>query len=61
MAFNDTVAVETLLHGTGTSLNMCKSASQNSELVCRIPNGSTIYVENLSGEWLYAKYNGYTG
>lgn len=61
MAFNYTATVETSRHGSGTSLNMRQTASTDGDLVCRIPNNATIYVESLSGTWLHAQYNGYTG
>lgn len=53
--------VETAKHGTGGTLNLRQSASSGAQLVTTIPNGATIYVKSLSGEWLAAKYNAYTG
>lgn len=53
--------VETAKHGNGGTLNLRQSASSGAQLVTTIPNGATIYVKSLTGEWLAAKYNTYTG
>lgn len=53
--------VETSKHGDGGYLNLRETASTNADAVAEIPNGSTIYVQSLTGEWLAAKYNNYTG
>ena len=53
--------VDTVKHGVGGTLNMRASASSGSSVVTTISNGATIYVKSMSGEWLAAKYNGYTG
>lgn len=53
--------VETTKNGNGGKLNMRESQSTNSNLVVRIPNGTVIKVESLSGTWLHAKYNNYYG
>lgn len=53
--------VDTVKHGVGGTLNMRASASSGSSVVTTISNGATIYVKSMSGEWLAAKYNSYTG
>lgn len=53
--------VDTEKNGVGGTLNMRASASSSAGLVTTIPDGTTIYVKSLSGEWLAAKYNDYTG
>ncbi|MGM9603022.1 MAG: SH3 domain-containing protein [Faecousia sp.] len=53
--------VDTEKNGVGGTLNMRASASQSSSVVTTIPDGATIYVKSMSGEWLAAKYNSYTG
>lgn len=53
--------VDTVKHGVGGTLNMRASASSGSSVVTTISNGATIYVKSMSGEWLAAKYNNYTG
>ena len=53
--------VDTEKNGVGGTLNMRSSESSNSSVVTTIPDGATIYVKSMSGEWLAAKYNNYTG
>lgn len=53
--------VETSKHGDGGYLNLRETATTNADAITEIPNGSTIYVRSLSGEWLAAKYGSYTG
>lgn len=53
--------VENAKHGNGGTLNLRQSASSGTQLVTTIPNGAAIYVKSLTGEWLAAKYNTYTG
>lgn len=56
-----TATVDTAKHGNGGTLNLRQNATTGSTLVTTIPNGATIHVNSLSGEWLAAKYNAYTG
>lgn len=60
---NYTIAatVDTEKNGVGGTLNMRASASPSGSVVTTIPDGATIYVKSMSGEWLAAKYNSYTG
>ncbi len=53
--------VETSKHGDGGYLNLRETASTSADAVAEIPNGASIYVQSLSGEWLAAKYGNYTG
>lgn len=53
--------VDTEKNGVGGTLNMRASASPSGSIVTTIPDGATIYVKSMSGEWLSAKYNSYTG
>lgn len=61
MSYPIQATVETKKNGVGGYLNMRGTASQSGTLVCKVPNGSTIYVSTLSGTWLPAKYNGNEG
>lgn len=53
--------IDTVKHGVGGTVKLRAKASKNSDTVTNIPNNSTIYVKMLSGSWLAAKYNSYTG
>ena len=56
-----TATVDTDLHGSGGYLNLRQSPDSGSTSVAQVPDGATIYVTTLSGEWLPAKYQTYTG
>ncbi len=60
-AYTIMATVDTDKHGVGGTLNLRASASQDANTVTKIPDGATIYVQSLSGEWLAAKYNTYIG
>ena len=47
--------VDTEKNGVGGTLNMRSSESSNSSVVTTIPDGATIYVKSMSGEWLAAR------
>ena len=53
--------VDTDKHGVGGDVKLRAQASQSSDVVTNIPDQATIYVKSMSGEWLAAKYNSYTG
>lgn len=56
-----TATVETEKNGSGGYLNMRNSATSGASVVTTIPNGASVCVQTLSGTWLPAMYNGYTG
>lgn len=60
---NYTIAatVDTVKHGVGGTVKLRVAASQSSDTVTNIPDRATVYVKSMSGEWLAAKYNSYTG
>lgn len=53
--------IDTVKHGTGGTVKLRVAASKSSDIVVNIPDRSTIYVKSLSGAWIAAKYNNYTG
>lgn len=56
-----TATVDTGKHGNGGCLNLRVEASKTSLIIARIPNGASIDVHAMEGEWLAARYGSHTG
>ena len=59
--YNIQATVDNSKHGNGGTVNLRSKPWKSGSSITSIGNGKTIYVKNLTGTWLPAKYGTYTG
>ncbi len=60
-AYRIQATVDTSKHGNGGTVNLRSKPYQSGSRKTTIGNGKTIYVKNMTGTWLPAKYGSYEG